>query len=242
MSPEASPSTRQPPPGLVLRAARPQDAKTLAARMSLPGFRWGTARLPFRSPEEERARLEKASSGGRELVALVDGKLVGNASLELRIGRRSHIGRIGMGVHDDWVGRGIGTALMAALVDFADNWLGLLRLELTSTSTTRPPSPLPALRFRDGRNPSRPRSTRWAVRRRLLDGSAQGVAVAVGRSGRPERVGSGDGIHVGRRLIMVGIAPPRTQSSRLVDQRRRYGSARNPLAGPMHMCLVGSDS
>jgi putative acetyltransferase len=35
-----------------------------------------------------------------------------------------------MGVHDDSQGRGVGTALMAAMVALADSWLGLRRLEL----------------------------------------------------------------------------------------------------------------
>ena len=124
-------ATRQPPSGLLLRAARSQDAEALGAMMNLPGFRWGTAQLPFRTPEEIRSGLEKMSSERRGLVALMDGELVGTASLERQSGRRAHIGRIGMGVHDAWVGRGIGTVLLAALVDLADNWLGLRRLELT---------------------------------------------------------------------------------------------------------------
>ena len=123
--------TRQPPSGLLLRAGCPQDAEAMVAMMNLPGFRWGTARLPFQAPDEIRSRLEQASPTGRMLVALVDGELVGSASMERLAGRRAHIGRIGMGVHDAWVGRGIGSALMTALVDLADNWLGLRRLELT---------------------------------------------------------------------------------------------------------------
>ena len=99
--------------------------------MNLPGFRWGTARLPFHAPDEVRGGLEKTSPNERKLVALVDDQLVGSASLDRPMGRRAHVGRIGMGVHDAWVGRGVGTALMAALVDLADNWLGLRRLELT---------------------------------------------------------------------------------------------------------------
>ena len=35
-----------------------------------------------------------------------------------------------MGVHDDWQGKGIGTALMRACVEMADKWLNLTRLEL----------------------------------------------------------------------------------------------------------------
>jgi putative acetyltransferase len=33
-------------------------------------------------------------------------------------------------VHDDWQGKGVGTAFMLAAVDMADKWLNLTRLEL----------------------------------------------------------------------------------------------------------------
>ena len=129
--PDTETNRRQPPSGLVLRAARPGDAEALAAMMNMPGFRWGTARLPFHSPEEIRSRFEKAAHTDRSLVAVVGDDLVGNGSLERLGGRMNHAARIGMGVHDGWVGRGVGTALMAALVDLADKWLGLRRIELT---------------------------------------------------------------------------------------------------------------
>jgi putative acetyltransferase len=35
-----------------------------------------------------------------------------------------------MTVRDDWHGRGVGSALMQAALDLADNWLNLARLEL----------------------------------------------------------------------------------------------------------------
>ena len=40
-------------------------------------------------------------------------------------------GAIGMAVRDDWQRRGVGSALLAAVVDLADNWIGYTRLELT---------------------------------------------------------------------------------------------------------------
>ena len=40
------------------------------------------------------------------------------------------LGPIGIGVHDAWHRRGIGNALMTELLDLADNWLGLRRVEL----------------------------------------------------------------------------------------------------------------
>ncbi len=36
-----------------------------------------------------------------------------------------------MAVRDDWQGKGVGTALMGAALDLADNWLDLTRVELT---------------------------------------------------------------------------------------------------------------
>ena len=35
-----------------------------------------------------------------------------------------------MAVRDDWQGKGVGTALMEAALDLADNWLNLMRIEL----------------------------------------------------------------------------------------------------------------
>ncbi len=37
---------------------------------------------------------------------------------------------LGMAVHDDFQGQGIGSALVTSALDLADNWLGLLRIEL----------------------------------------------------------------------------------------------------------------
>ncbi|MBL8771418.1 MAG: GNAT family N-acetyltransferase, partial [Phenylobacterium sp.] len=37
---------------------------------------------------------------------------------------------VGMAVHDAFAGRGVGTALMAAVVDLADRWWNVRRLEL----------------------------------------------------------------------------------------------------------------
>jgi putative acetyltransferase len=128
---EALPTVSKPLVGLLLRAVQPKDAEAVAELVNLPGYRWGTLRLPFHTPEEIRIRIEKAAPGSLGLVAVVDGQVVGNAGLERLSGRRAHAGRLGMGVHDAWAGRGVGSALLAALLDAADNWLDLQRVELT---------------------------------------------------------------------------------------------------------------
>nr|WP_260603352.1 GNAT family N-acetyltransferase [Vibrio cholerae] len=65
-------------------------------------------------------------------VAVVDGEVVGNLGFELCTNpRRRHVGTFGMGVKDDAQGLGVGSALLKTVIDLADNWLNLKRIELT---------------------------------------------------------------------------------------------------------------
>lgn len=90
-----------------------------------------TLQLPFQSTEIWRKRLTTNDETQHTLVAIASGELVGNLGLtRLTRPRRAHVGEIGMAVRDDWQGKGVGSALMQAAVDLADNWLGLRRLEL----------------------------------------------------------------------------------------------------------------
>ena len=59
-------------------------------------------------------------------------RLVGTAGLHRWRTDAAHMRpMLGMGVADDVSGRGIGTALMRALIDAADKWLDIRRIELT---------------------------------------------------------------------------------------------------------------
>lgn len=119
------------PNELVLRAVRLEDAEGLNELSNLPGSMSGTLGLPFRSLATTCRQIESAPDGNMHLAALLDGRIVGTAGLERFHRRRRHVANLGMAVHDDFTGRGIGTALLAALVDAADNWLQIRRLELT---------------------------------------------------------------------------------------------------------------
>jgi L-phenylalanine/L-methionine N-acetyltransferase len=116
---------------IVIRATRPDDSEGVAALASLPGYRWGTLRLPHQTPEETRKWIENRAMGNMGLVAVRNGMIVGNIGLERFHGRRGHAASIGMGVHDDWCGRGIGTRLLREILSVANDWLNLRRLELT---------------------------------------------------------------------------------------------------------------
>src|SRR4051812_45068094 len=114
---------------IVVRAREAGDVEAIAAIFACPGVMAGTLQLPFQSVDEVRARYNQPRLGTYSLVAEVDGRVVGNLGLHLeQVPRRRHCAGIGMGVHDDFQGRGVGSALMAAMADLADNWLNVRRI------------------------------------------------------------------------------------------------------------------
>jgi putative acetyltransferase len=88
--------------------------------------------MPFQSTEVWRQRLMADNERAVKLVALHQGSVIGNIGLEQfsRI-RRSHAGSFGMGVAVAWQGKGVGSKLLAAALDVADNWMNLQRVELS---------------------------------------------------------------------------------------------------------------
>jgi len=116
-----------------IRRAEPRDAEALCETMGSPKAMAGTLQLPFPSPEMWRKRIADSQQDDYLLVAEVDGRVIGNAGLHAtsRSPRRRHAGSIGMSVIDQFQGKGVGSALMTAILDIADNWLNYRRLELT---------------------------------------------------------------------------------------------------------------
>ncbi|MBR7618882.1 GNAT family N-acetyltransferase [Phenylobacterium sp. 20VBR1] len=115
---------------ILIRAREPADLADMTELLNQPRAIWGTLQMPFVSLEARQKRAAAGSPGDLHLVAVIDGKVIGSASLNRFENRRVHAGSIGMAVHDAYAGRGAGTALMAGLVGQADNWLNLKRLEL----------------------------------------------------------------------------------------------------------------
>ena len=59
-------------------------------------------------------------------------KVIGTAGLSVFANNRlRHSASIGIVVHRDYQGNGVGRRLMEALLDIADNWLMLVRVELS---------------------------------------------------------------------------------------------------------------
>lgn len=91
----------------------------------------GTLQLPYPSREYWRRRLSENTDSVYNLVAIIEGRIIGLAHVAtFSRPRRRHAGEIGISVHEDWQGKGVGKELMRAIVDLSDNWLNLTRLEL----------------------------------------------------------------------------------------------------------------
>lgn len=122
--------------GLTLRRPRAEDARAHAELMGHPGVQPWLLQTPYASEQmwhERFAKVPDVNSGELVLLAFDGERLVGSAGLH-PVGpqaRRRHAMMLGISVHPDAQGRGVGAALMAALMRQADDWLGVLRVELT---------------------------------------------------------------------------------------------------------------
>ena len=121
---------------ITIRRARPDDAAAIARMMDEPVVYANLMQMPFASEEAHRTRIADSLAPGKtdlSLVAEKDGKVVGSAGMH-PVGpgqRRRHAVMIGLSVVAEAQGQGVGTALMQALCDYADRWIGVLRIELT---------------------------------------------------------------------------------------------------------------
>jgi len=118
---------------ITIRHIEPGDYEAVQLIYTYPKVIWGTLQLPYPSVELWRKRLAEPPEGHFSLVACTEsGEIVGQLGLHpISRPRRRHVASLGMAVRDDWHGQGVGSALMQAVVDLADNWLNLTRLELS---------------------------------------------------------------------------------------------------------------
>ncbi len=118
---------------LQIRAFEMTDWEDLATLFQAPKCQRGTLQLPYQSRDDLKRKFENPPPNFHRLVAVhpEEKRVVGIVSIHCMQGRRSHTGDIGMFVHDDYHNQGIGSALLEALLQFADNGLGLQRIELT---------------------------------------------------------------------------------------------------------------
>jgi L-phenylalanine/L-methionine N-acetyltransferase len=122
-----------------IRKAEPSDAEAIWKCYTSPMVVRNTLQLPYRGLESVRELLIKSGEGQYTLVAVVDREVVGVIGMHTSSRPRvNHRGEIGMMVRDDWQGKGVGKAMMQAVVDLADKWLNLSRIELTVFTDNEP--------------------------------------------------------------------------------------------------------
>ena len=115
---------------IVIRALEPDDFADLATVYGGPNVVAGSLQMPYPPQDMWRRRLEAVDNDMPRLVAAVEGMVVGIASLDVGEGRRRHAGTLEVAIRDDYQGRGVGGALLTAIIELAENWLGLTRLEV----------------------------------------------------------------------------------------------------------------
>ncbi len=127
---------------LTFRRAVPADAEAFARLMADEAVFGGLLQLPYPTAELWRARLEQqtADQDAVHLVAASGAEIVSSAGV-YPLGkhvRRRHCAGLGISVSPAWQRRGVASEMMRRLLDWSDNWIGYLRLELTVYTDNAP--------------------------------------------------------------------------------------------------------
>lgn len=108
-----------------IRRAEPSDAEALVAYLNKIGgesdnLTFGKDEFPINA-EQERAFLEAAKAGNENIILIAEeaGRIIADGSIARGKRRFAHRAELGISVLKEAWGRGVGTALMQALIDAA---------------------------------------------------------------------------------------------------------------------------
>lgn len=116
---------------IVIRPILLQDAEALWTIARQEGVIETTMALPSLRLEQRVKSLSELGANDHYMVALKDTQVVGVAGLTVGTGRARFSGDLFVYVDRQHQGQGIGTRLVQTLLDLADQWLLLRRVELT---------------------------------------------------------------------------------------------------------------
>ncbi|MCB8987970.1 MAG: GNAT family N-acetyltransferase [Ardenticatenaceae bacterium] len=121
---------------IVIRPAHPDDVDDVAAMWRHPLVDRTTLQLPSQEIWHSRSRVGEAPPpGGHRLAAEDNGRVIGLITIfQNQNPRLLHSAGLGMMVHPEYWGLGVGSRLMEAILDIADNWLDLRRIDLEVNS------------------------------------------------------------------------------------------------------------
>ncbi|NDJ77692.1 MAG: GNAT family N-acetyltransferase [Chloroflexi bacterium] len=123
-------------PTLTIRGYRSDDWDNLFALLTHPDIVRDSTRLPYAHDETLRDLFSSLPANLHCLVAetsLPSGRtrIIGLAELKALPRRRRHAGTLQQIMHPDYHTGEAPAALLGAVLDLADNWLGLRRIEAT---------------------------------------------------------------------------------------------------------------
>ncbi|WP_372998602.1 GNAT family N-acetyltransferase [Lutispora sp.] len=119
-----------------IRPVEMRDARGINEFRRMPGVFENTLGLPSERLNRSEDFIANLDRNSHLFVAVVkddsgEEKVIGCAGLTVFPNpRMRHSGSIGIMVHKDYQNQGVGLALMSTLLDIADNWLMLVRVEL----------------------------------------------------------------------------------------------------------------
>lgn len=117
---------------LRVRPATPEDAPALHAILDSPHILDGTMRIPHTSEADTWNSL-RPHTNQRVLVATDGDEIVGLLVLvtHLEAPRFHHVAHIDLvATHEDHQGRGVASLLIRTVIDMAEQWMAIERLEL----------------------------------------------------------------------------------------------------------------
>lgn len=120
-----------------IRPIEPRDAHGMAELRRMRGVFENILGLPSARDGQSEAFLNTLGSNSHQFVAVVQNEngtevVIGSVGLTAAQNPRlRHTGSLGIMVHRDFQNQGVGAALLKAALDVADNWLMLVRVELT---------------------------------------------------------------------------------------------------------------
>ncbi|PWK12743.1 GNAT family N-acetyltransferase [Tumebacillus permanentifrigoris] len=121
--------------GLTIRVVRASDAERIYEMGLQENVLPYVSYSPSMRLETIQEQYNQPNPHQHQFVAELDGVVVGLIGLTTFTGRRAHIGYLYLYVDQACHGQGVGSAMFTKIIDLADNWLRLERLELVVLSS-----------------------------------------------------------------------------------------------------------
>jgi len=120
-----------------IRPVQVGDGKGINALRRMPGVFENTLGIPSERIQRNEEYIQTLDRNSHQFMAVIqdangEEHIIGMAGLKVYDNPRTrHVAGVGIMVHAEYQRQGVGTRLMEALLDIADNWLMLVRVELT---------------------------------------------------------------------------------------------------------------